>query len=34
MLFYDFEVWSEAHILVIELLKSILEIHISYLGAR
>jgi hypothetical protein len=32
MLFYIIEVWNEAHTLLIELHKSILTIHISYLG--
>ncbi len=34
ILFHSFEVWSEANILMIEINKSILKIHISYLGAR
>jgi hypothetical protein len=34
MLFYILEVWSEVHILLIELHKSILKVPISYLGAR
>ncbi len=32
--FHIFVVWNEAHILLIEVNKSILKIHVLYLGAR
>jgi hypothetical protein len=34
ILIHSFEVWSEAHILMIEINRCIVKIHISYLEAR